>query len=170
MLNYKHLILTNMNTIIITTYNYTGEYNFSSCCQKDGYIEHDDFSRSYKTQSPANFIAMVTGYLTTKLISFRGDDDTFDNIPALLEEAEQIMRLSYKAAHQSEFHQALIIKACSCINEAIKTINELDCLDSIGAELHCILWTDREDKLEGQDQASLKIYNDEIEVENNYTL
>lgn len=160
-----------MNTIIITTSNYTGEYNFSTCCQKDGYTEHDDYCRSYKTQSPANFIAMVTGYLTTKLISFMGDDDTFDNIPALLEEAEQIMRLSYKAAHQSEFHKALIIKACSCINEAIKTVNELECLDSIGAELHCITWIDREEKLEGQDQALLKIYNEAgTEVETYYTL
>lgn len=159
-----------MNTIIITTYNYTGEYNFSSCCQKDGYTEHDDYCRSYKTQSPATFIAMVTGYLTTKLISFVGDDDTFDNIPALLEEAEQIMRLSYKAAHQSEFHQALIIKACSCINEAIKTVNELDCLDSIGAELHCITWVDREDKLEGQGQALLEIYDYETEEATHYTL
>ena len=158
-----------MNTIIITTHNYTGEYNFSTCCQKDGYFEAEEF-RSYTTQSPANFIATVTGYLTTKLISFKGDDDTFDNIPALLEEAEQIMRLLYKAAHQSEFHQALIIKACSCINETIKTVNELEYLDSIGAELRCIIWTDREDKLEGQDQASLEIYNDETEVESYYTL
>lgn len=159
-----------MNTIIITTHNYTGEYNFSSCCQKDGYIEHDDYSRSYKTQSPVNFIAMVTGYLVTKLISFRGDDDTFDNIPALLEETEQIMRLSYKAAHQLRFLETLIIKACSCINETIKTVNELNELSSINAELRCILWTDREDKLEGQGQALLEIYDYETEEATHYTL
>lgn len=159
-----------MNTITITTHNYTGEYNFSTCCSKGAYFEAEE-SRSYQINSPTEFITKVTGYLTTKLISFMGDDDTFDNIPALLEEAEQIMRLLYKAAHQSEFHQALIIKACSCINETIKTVNELECLDSIGAELHCILWTDREDKLEGQDQASLEIYNEAgTEVETYYTL
>lgn len=159
-----------MNTITITTHNYTGEYNFSTCCPKGAYFEHEE-SRSYQINSPVNFIAMVTGYLTTKLISFTGDDDTFDNIPALLEEAEQIMRLSYKAAHQLRFLETLIIKACSCINETIKTVNELECLDSIGAELHCIIWTDREEKLEGQDKASLEIYNEAgTEVEIYYTL
>ena len=100
-----------------------------------------------------------------------GDDDTFDNIPALLEEAEQIMRLLYKAAHQSEYHMALIIKACSCINETIKTVNELECLDSIGAELRCIIWTDRDEPLTGQGEASLEIYNEAgTDVETYYTL
>lgn len=159
-----------MNTITITTHNYTGEYNFSSCCGRCAYFEAEE-SRSYQINSPADFISKVTGYLTTKLINFIGDEDTFDNIPALLEEAEQIMRLLYKAAHQSEFHQALIIKACSCINETIKTVNELEYLDSIGAELRCILWVDREEKLKGQDQASLEIYNEAgTEVETYYTL
>lgn len=157
-----------MNTITITTHNYTREYNFSSCC--NAYSEQEN-SRSYQINKLGDFISNVSGYLTTTLLTFMGDDDTFDNIPALLEEAEQIMRLSYKAAHQSEYYQALIIKACSCINETIKTVNELECLDSIGAELQCILWTDRDEKLEGQDEASLKIYNEAgTDIEAYYTL
>lgn len=148
-----------MNTITITTHNYTGEYNFSTCCPNGAYFEAEG-SRSYQINSPTEFISKVTGYLTTKLISFMGDDDTFNNIPALLEETEQIMRLLYKAAYKSEFHKALIIKACSCINETIKTVNELECLDSIMAELRCITWVDREEKLIGQDEASLEIYNE----------
>lgn len=160
-----------MNTITITTHNYTGEYNFSTCCPNGAYFEHEG-SRSYQINSPIEFITKVTGYLITKLISFRGDDDTFDNIPALLEEAEQIMRLLYKKTHQSEFHQALIIKACSCINETIKTVNELDELSrSISAELRCITWLDREEELIGQDEASLEIYNEAgTKVESRYTL
>lgn len=155
-----------MNTI--TTHNYTGEYNFASCCS--AYIEHEN-SRSYQFNSLTEFISKVSGYLTTKLLIFMGDDDTFDNIPALLEEAEQIMRLSYKAAHQSEYYQALIIKACSCINETIKTVNKLEDLDSFGAELQCILWTDRDEELEGQDEASLEIYNEAgTDIEAYYTL
>ena len=159
-----------MNTITITTHNYTGEYNFSSCCSKGSYFEAEE-SRSYQINSPADFVSKVSGYLTTKLLTFMGDDDTFDNIPALLEEAEQIMRLLYKAAHQSEYHKALIVKACSCINETIKTVNELECLDSIGAELQCITWVDRDEPLEGQEHASLEIYNEAgTEVETYYTL
>ena len=157
-----------MQTITITTHNYTGEYNFSTCAS--AYFEHED-SRSYQINTLGDFISKVTGYLTTKLITFMGDDDTFDNIPALLEETEQIMRLAYKAAHQSEYYQALIIKACSCINETIKTVNQLEELSSISAELQCIIWTDREEELIGQDEASLEIYNEAgTEVESSYTL
>lgn len=157
-----------MNSVSITTHNYTGEYNFSTCAS--AYFEHED-SRVYHMNSLGDFISNVTGYLTSKLISFGGDDDTFDNIPALLEEAEQIMRLAYKAAHQCEYHQALIIKACSCINETIKTVNQLEELSSIDAELRCITWLDREEKLEGQDPniPCLEIYNDP-EVLSYYTL
>lgn len=157
-----------MNTITITTHNYTGEYNFSTCAH--AYFEAED-SRSYQTNTLGNFISLVTGYITTKLISFRGDDDAFDNIPALLEETEQIMRLAYKAAHQCEYYQALIIKACSSINETIKTVNQLDELSSIDAELQCITWLDREEELIGQDEASIEIYNEDgTGIEEYYTL
>lgn len=166
-----------MNTITITTFNYTGEYNFSSCCPKGAYFDNYNVTgypvRSYQINSPTDFISRVTGYLTTKLLTFMGDDDTFNNIPALLEEAEQIMRLMYKAAHQSEYHMALIVKACSCINETIKTVNELECLDSIGAELHCIIWVDgdADHHLVGQEEASLEIYNEAgTTIETYYTL
>lgn len=157
-----------MNSVSITTHNYTGEYNFSTCAT--AYFEHED-ARVYHMTSLKDFISKVTGYLTTKLVSFSGDDDTFDNISALIEETEQIMRLAYKAAHQCEYYQALIIKACSCINETIKTVNELDDLSSIDAELQCITWLDREEKLEGQGPSvpCLEIYNDP-EVLSSYTL
>lgn len=157
-----------MNTITITTYNETKAYSFASCAS--AYFEHEG-SRSYQVNTLGDFISKVAGYLTTKLLSFIGDEDLFNHIPALLWETEQIMRLAYKAAHQCEYYQALIVKACSCINETIKTVNELEHLDNWNAEFRCIIWTDRDVRLEGQNEASLEIYNEAgTDIESYYTL
>lgn len=87
--------------IILQTYNYTGELEFllpshitlhKADSANYGEVRQYRF-KSYRLQE---FLSYITSGLIYHLLHHGGDDDIFDNIPALIEETEQIFRLAHR--------------------------------------------------------------------------
>ena len=141
-------------TIFLKTYNYTGELKFPLPTQVN-YITQDadevlDIAGEirYYTMEPEilpKFIAFITGSLVTDLLKDNGDDDTFDNIPALIEEATQIFILITKAFPDQEQR---ITNACYAVNSLIKALDQ---------EYPMLLWVNTEGTLEGCSQGLIEL-------------
>lgn len=118
------------NTIKFQVYNYTGELNISlpDWVQVNswdsanyGTIKVYEFSNTRFNQ----FLSLYTGGIISHLLHHGADDDIYDNIPALLEEATQVFKLASKLFPANIAHHR-DIEAINTIIEQVNTGYDLD--------------------------------------------
>lgn len=128
--------MQNKQIIILQTYNYTGELEFLlpehvtvHKMDSANYGEVRQYSfRSYRLEE---FLSYITSGLIYHLLHHGADDDTFDNIPALLEETEQIFRLAHRVIPAKE---AFFTQHINLLNQVINQVNALENLEEIDGE------------------------------------
>ena len=122
--------------IILQTYNYTGELEFllpehitlyKADSANYGEVRQYRF-RAYRLEE---FLSLITSGLIYHLLHHGGDNDIFDNIPALIEETEQIFRLAHRVIPGKT---AFFTQHINIINQVINQVNALECLDEIDGE------------------------------------
>lgn len=122
--------------IILQTYNYTGELEFllpehitvhKMDSANYGEVRQYRF-RSHRLQE---FLSLITSGLIYHLLHHGGDDDIFDNIPALIEETEQIFRLAHRVIPDKE---AFFTQHIDILNQVINQVNARESLDEIDGE------------------------------------
>lgn len=119
--------------IILQTYNYTGELEFllpsHITLHKTDSANYGEIRQyRFKAYRLEEFLSLVTTGLIYHLIHHGGDDDVFDNIPALIEETEQIFRLAHRVIPDKE---ALFAQHIDILNQIINQVNAFENLNEI---------------------------------------